>query len=159
MILIFFNYRENELCALNALKYIILIPQLTSKDLGKSSHQAFQKQHVVQEELSLIMHSLMCMCALTHTQYKWSTNPYYLLFYRCRLRDRLTTLATVWTPAFLQTIWQVLLISRMLQFQSSLSVSLALVLDKSSGCCPQCFFRTFISKICNKVVFGKLFMI
>ena len=111
---------ENDLCALNELKYIIFIPQFTTNDFGKSSDQAFKIQHVVQEELSLIMQNLMCMYAYTHTQYKWCTNPYYLLFYRCRLRDRLTTLATVWTSAFLETIWQVLLISRMLQFLSSL---------------------------------------
>ena len=85
MILMFCNHIENELCSLNALN-IIFIPQFTSKDLGKSCHQAFQKQHVVQEELSLIMHRLICMCGYTHTQYECFTNPYYILFYTCRLK-------------------------------------------------------------------------
>ena len=86
MILMFCNHIENELCDFNALKYVICIPQFTSNDLGKSSHQAFQKQHVVQEELSLIMHRLICMCGYTHTQYECFTNPYYILFYTCRLK-------------------------------------------------------------------------
>ena len=138
MILIYSNHIENDLSALNTLTYIIFIPQFTTNKLRYFINQTFQKQHAVQEEFSLIMHSLMCMCAYTHTQYKFYTNPYYLIFYRCSLRDRLTTLATVWIATFLQTMWQVLLISRMLQFQSSL---------KASGYCPQHFFCTFISKI------------
>ena len=122
MILIYCNHIENELFALNVLKYIIFIPQFTTNKLRKFSDQTFQKQHVVQEEVSLTMHRFMCMCAYTHTQYKWCTNPptiYY--FYRCRSQDRLTTLAAVWTSTFLQTIWQVLMISRMLQIQSILN--------------------------------------
>lgn len=38
---------ENELCALNALKYVIFIPQFTNNKLGKSSDVTFQKWHVV----------------------------------------------------------------------------------------------------------------
>ena len=38
MILMAWNHIENEFCALNALKYIIFIPQFTSNDLEKSSH-------------------------------------------------------------------------------------------------------------------------
>ena len=121
MILMFCSQTENELCDFNALKYIIFLPLLTTSELRKSSDQTFQKQHVVQEKLSLIMHSVMCMCAYTHTQYKWCNNPTIYYFYRCRSEDRLTTLATVWTSAFLQIIWQVLMIQRMLQIQSSLS--------------------------------------
>ena len=47
MILRSFIHIENELCALNALKYVIFIPQFTNNELGKSSDVTFQKWHVV----------------------------------------------------------------------------------------------------------------
>ena len=89
MILMSCNHIENELCEFNELKYIIFIPQFTTNDLGKSSDQAFQKQHFVQDEHSLIMHSLMCMCAYTHTYYKWFTSPYYLLFLYMKVKRQI----------------------------------------------------------------------
>ena len=46
MILIYCNHIYNELCALNALKYIIFIPQFTANELGKSNDKTFQKWHV-----------------------------------------------------------------------------------------------------------------
>ena len=124
----FCNHNENQLCSLNALKYIIFIPDITSNDLGKSSHQVLKKYHVVQEEFSLIMHNLTCLFAYAHTQHKWCSYPYYLLFNRCRLMEIQMTLAMVWTSAFRNTIWQVLLIPRLLEFQSSLSLFFRLFL-------------------------------
>ena len=120
MILMSCNHIENESCSLNSLKYIIFIPQFTTNELRNSSDQTFQKQHVIQEELSLIMHSFICMCAYTHTQYKWCPKPLLFIVF-IGSWDRLTTLAAVWTSAFLQTIWQVLMILRILQIQSILS--------------------------------------
>ena len=37
------NQMENDLCALNELKYSIFIPQFKANELGRSSEYAFQK--------------------------------------------------------------------------------------------------------------------
>ena len=43
MIIRYCVHTENELCALNSLKYVIFIPQFTNNELEKSSDVTFQK--------------------------------------------------------------------------------------------------------------------
>lgn len=47
MILQSYVHIENELCALNVLKYVIFKPQLLNNKLGKSNNVTFKKLHVV----------------------------------------------------------------------------------------------------------------
>ena len=68
-------YKENELCALNACKYVILISWLINNELGKGSSLS-KKGMLLLEDLSLIMHSpYMRMCIHQYLVKVW-TNPY-----------------------------------------------------------------------------------
>ena len=70
---------ENKLCALNALKYVILIPQFTNHELGNSNDVTSQKWYVVIGELSLIMNSPYIYIWIHPYLVKVCTNPILLL--------------------------------------------------------------------------------
>ena len=152
IILMYFNQIENELYVLNRLKYSIFIPQFTTNELRNSNDQSFLKRHVAQEELSLIMHSFMCMCVYTHPYKKWHNNPLLFTSLLVQARGQTDDSCSGLDISILKTIWQVVLISRMLQFQYRVGFKhFQWMLDLV-------FLPTFISKLFNKVVFDKLFI-
>ena len=111
---------ENKLCALDAFKYVIFIPQFTNNELGKSTDVTFPKWHVVMGRAFLDHAQPLCICVhppILTTQV--CTKPILLLSFQVQVREKVEDSLKLLGSSF-SRLWQ-----RLLMFKDATLIYLA----------------------------------